>query len=157
MAVRHRPKLPSPDYWQFWEADDVRITYYVLVLLILYVTFHSIHGIWTLTASWRVTAMNGGARRLGQVLTAGFDGRDSFWPRDGTVWAGFDDGTGRYGQVVSTGRDRKGIFPRRDGTVRIKGRWNCRWDGTGRDHGSILTTVLPSRPVPSLPSIPSRQ
>ena len=63
----------------------------------------------------------------------------------------------------------KGILPRRDGTVECNGRnfldGNGRYeltvgeivDGTGRDHGSILTTVLPSRPVPSLPSIPSRQ
>ena len=96
------------------------------------------------------TGFDGGTGRYGQVLTTGRDGRGRFCRRNGTVGAGFVDG-----------RDGKGIFPRRDGTVKCNGRdflgGTGRFelsvgdivDGTGRDHGSILTTVLPSRPVPS--------
>ena len=106
------------------------------------------------------SGFDGGTGRYRQVLKTGRDGRGRFCRRDRAVGAGFADGTGRYGDVSSTGRDGKvqpERFSRRDGTVRVNGRQNCRRDGTGRDHGFFLTTVLPSRSVLYLPSIRSRQ
>ena len=62
----------------------------------------------------------------------------------------------------------KGIFTRRDGTVKCNGRYVL--DGTGRYELTVGEIVdgtgprfhfdgftVPSRPVPSSPSIPSRQ
>ena len=102
------------------------------------------------------TGFDGRTGRYGQVLT-GRDGRGRFCRRDGTVGAGF----------LSTGRDGKGIFPRRDGTVKCNGRYFLDGRGgykltvgeivygTGRDHGSMLTKVLPSRPVVTVNTVPS--
>ena len=96
---------------------------------------------------------------------AGRDVRDRFRRRDLTVGTGCDVGTGRYGQILTTGREGRGKFCRRDGTVRGyfldgTGRYELTVgeivDGTGpRFHFDGFT--VPSRPVPSSPSIPSRQ
>ena len=103
------------------------------------------------------TGFVGGTGRYGLFLTTGRDGRGRFCRRDGTVGAGF----------LSTGRDGKGIFPRRDGTVKCNGRYFLDGRGgykltvgeivygTGRDHGSMLTKVLPSRPVVTVNTVPS--
>ena len=93
---------------------------------------------------------------------AGRDVRDRFRRRDLTVGTGCDVGTGRYGQILTTGREGRGKFCRRDGTVR-----GYFLDGTGRYELTVgeivdgtgsrfhLTTILPSRPVVTVNTIPS--
>ena len=54
---------------------------------------------------------------------------------------------------MPAGRNGVGRCSRRDGTVKSNG--GDFLDGTERDHGSILTTVLPSRPVVTVNTVPS--
>ena len=103
------------------------------------------------------------------------DGKDSFIRPDGTIETGFDCETGRYGLIL-TGPDSRGRFCRQEGTARgnfldgtgresatgdvfsaggdggVHCRWNCR-----RDWTMVPFRRRFYRPVPSSPSIPSRQ
>ena len=54
--------------------------------------------------------------------------------------------TGR--KSAKEGRNRRGE------TARVSGSWSYRRDGSGRDHDSMLT-VLPSRPVVAVNTVPS--
>lgn len=66
------------------------------------------------------------------------------WRRHRTVEAGFDGGTGRPGQTISTGwKNTAGdiLSVGLDGTSQLEGEIV---DGMGRDHGSTMTTGLPS-------------